>query len=83
MASIAIATRLERLPALVSSSNISLAEIISALSFALDLTEGAMPGHALRTCVLGMRLGEAQFLPPARMSNLYYALLLKDVTPHP
>ncbi|MGP8251919.1 MAG: HD-GYP domain-containing protein [Terracidiphilus sp.] len=79
MASIAIATRLERLPALVSSSNISLAEIISALSFALDLTEGAMPGHALRTCVLGMRLGEAQFLPPARMSNLYYALLLKDV----
>src|SRR5580704_5926586 len=38
-----------------------------------------MPGHALRSCVLGMRLGEALFLPAARMSNLYYGLLLKDV----
>ncbi len=38
-----------------------------------------MPGHALRSCVLGMRLGQALFLPAARMSNLYYGLLLKDV----
>lgn len=38
-----------------------------------------MPGHALRSCVLGMRLGEALYLPAARMGNLYYALLLKDV----
>ena len=35
----------------------SLPEILSALSFALDLTEGAVPGHALRSCLLGMRLG--------------------------
>ena len=35
----------------------SLPEILSALSFALDLTEGAVPGHALRCCLLGMRLG--------------------------
>ena len=66
-------------PYLVASNHISLAEIISAFSFALDLTEGAMPGHALRTCVLGMRLGEALFLPAQRMNNLYYGLLLKDV----
>lgn len=80
MASLAVTTIFEQQqPYLVSSNRISLAEIISALSFALDLTEGAMPGHALRTCVLGMRLGEALFLPPARMSNLYYGLLLKDV----
>jgi len=79
LASVAITTAFERHPFVVSSSNISLAEIISALSFALDLTDGAMPGHALRTCVLGMRLGEGLFLPAARMSNLYYALLLKDV----
>ncbi len=79
MATIAIATRIERIPELVSSSNISLAEIISALSFALDLTEGAVPGHALRTCVLGMRLGESMFLPSSFMNSLYYALLLKDV----
>ncbi len=36
-----------------------LSEIISALSFAIDLTEGAVPGHALRTCVLGMRIAPA------------------------
>jgi putative nucleotidyltransferase with HDIG domain len=79
LASVAVTTRFEQQPYLVSSSHISLAEIISAFSFALDLTEGAMPGHALRTCVLGMRLGQALYLPASRMSNLYYALLLKDV----
>jgi putative nucleotidyltransferase with HDIG domain len=79
LASVAVTTRFEQQPYLVSSSHISLAEIISAFSFALDLIEGAMPGHALRTCVLGMRLGEALYLPASRMSNLYYALLLKDV----
>lgn len=79
MASLAVSTRFEQQSYVASSNHISLAEIISALSFALDLTEGAMPGHALRSCVLGMRLGEALFLPAARMSNLYYGLLLKDV----
>ena len=60
-------------------SGISLAEILSALSFALDLTEGAVPGHALRSCLLGMRLGREIGLSPAELANLYYALLLKDV----
>lgn len=80
MATVAIASRFEpQQPYLVSLNHISLAEIISALSFALDLTEGAMPGHALRSCALGTRLGEALNLPASRMSILYYALLLKDV----
>jgi len=61
------------------SGAISLAEILSALSFALDLTEGAIPGHALRSCLLGMRLGHELGLDSARMASLYYALLLKDV----
>jgi putative nucleotidyltransferase with HDIG domain len=61
------------------SNAISLAEILSALSFALDLTEGAVPGHALRSCLLGMRLGEELGLGTAQMADLYYALLLKDV----
>ena len=30
---------------------VTLAEILSALSFALDITEGARPGHSLRTCL--------------------------------
>lgn len=62
-----------------NNMNISLAEILSALSFALDLTEGAVPGHALRSCVLGMRLAHALGLPSEQLANLYYALLLKDV----
>ena len=62
-----------------SKTSVSLSEIISALSFALDLTEGAVSGHALRTCLLGMHIAdEAQLSSDARR-RLYYALLLKDV----
>ena len=57
----------------------SLAEIISALSFALDLTEGAVPGHALRCCLLGMRLGAELGFSDCELADLYPALLLKDV----
>jgi putative nucleotidyltransferase with HDIG domain len=57
----------------------SLAEIISALSFALDLTEGAVPGHALRCCLLGMRLGRALGFSDLELADLYHASLLKDV----
>jgi putative nucleotidyltransferase with HDIG domain len=61
------------------SSVIHMPELISALSFALDLTEGAVAGHALRSCVLGMRLANRAGLPQEELSGLYYALLLKDV----
>jgi len=57
----------------------SLAEIISALSFALDLTEGAVPGHALRCCLLGMRLGRELGFSDAMLADLYHALLMKDI----
>ncbi len=58
---------------------VSLSEIVSALTFALDLTEGAVPGHALRSCLLGMRLGDALGISGSLRTNLYYALQLKDV----
>ena len=61
------------------SLSVSLAETISALSFALDLTEDAVPGHALRTCLIGMRIATALQLNSDECSNLYYALLLKNV----
>ena len=61
-----------------SSGSISLSEVISALSFALDLTEGAVPGHALRSCLLGMRIAAEAGLPTDQLEPLYYALLLKD-----
>jgi putative nucleotidyltransferase with HDIG domain len=59
--------------------SISLSEIISALSYALDLTEGAVHGHALRSCLLGMRIAADAKLPSAQTSGLYFALLLKDI----
>ena len=58
---------------------ITFSEIISALSFAIDLTEHAVPGHALRSCLLGMRMGRALGLPSRELASLYYASLLKDV----
>lgn len=62
-----------------SSVRIPMHEIISALSFALDLTEGAVPGHAVRTCLYGMRIAEELGLSASDRSDLYYALLLKDI----
>jgi hypothetical protein len=35
------------------------ARILASLSTALDLTEGQVPGHALRTCYLATRLADA------------------------
>jgi len=59
--------------------SISLSEVISALSFAIDLTEGAVHGHALRSCLLGMRIADEAKLTSEEKSSLYYALLLKDI----
>jgi len=52
--------------------------VLSALSYALDLTEGQAPGHTLRSCIIGMRLGDEIGLDAESRSALYYALLLKD-----
>ena len=62
-----------------SEGAVSLSEVISALTFALDLTDGAVAGHSLRTCLIGMRLAEAFHVPAAELTSLYYALLLKDI----
>jgi len=55
-----------------------LSEVLSALSHALDITEGQPRGHAERTCVIGMRLGTQIGLHEQDLSSLFYALLLKD-----
>ena len=57
---------------------VSLSEVLSALSYALDLTEGAPAGHTTRTCLIGMRIAEEAGIGPAERSALYYAILLKD-----
>jgi HD-GYP domain-containing protein (c-di-GMP phosphodiesterase class II) len=62
----------------VSAGQIPLSKVIGALSYALDITEGEPPGHAARTCIIGMRLADAIGLDAEARSNLFYALLLKD-----
>jgi putative nucleotidyltransferase with HDIG domain len=60
------------------TARVSLSEVLSALSYALDLTEGATPGHTMRTCLIGMRIAEEAGVDMTQRSALYYALLLKD-----
>lgn len=55
-----------------------LSEVLSALSHALDITEGQPRGHAERSCLIGMRLTTALGLDNASRSSVFYALLLKD-----
>jgi putative nucleotidyltransferase with HDIG domain len=51
---------------------------MGGLSYALDLTEGEPPGHAVRSCVIGMRIADELGLGATTRSHLFYALLMKD-----
>lgn len=59
--------------------NIQLGDIVRAFSYALDLTEGQPAGHCVRSCWIGSNIGRALGLSPAEFTDLYYALLLKDL----
>ena len=59
-------------------ARISLADVLSALSCALDLTEGQPAGHAVRSCVIGMHIAREIGLPIEAQRDLYYASLMKD-----
>nr|WP_314258574.1 HD domain-containing phosphohydrolase [uncultured Devosia sp.] len=58
---------------------IHLSDVVGALSYALDITEGQPVGHSLRCCWLGMHLGRRIGLSQGQLSDLYYTLLLKDI----
>jgi HD-GYP domain-containing protein (c-di-GMP phosphodiesterase class II) len=58
---------------------LQLAELISALSHALDITEGQPPGHCVRCCWIGMHIGRQIGLDDDQLWDLYYTLLLKDL----
>ena len=49
-----------------------------ALSHALDLTEGQLPGHALRTAFIAMRVADAMQMSEGDRATLFYAAFLKD-----
>lgn len=59
--------------------NLKLSELMSALSYALDITEGQPEGHCIRCCWIGMNIGKKIGLPVEQLWQLYYVLLLKDL----
>jgi putative nucleotidyltransferase with HDIG domain len=58
---------------------VTLSEVLGALSYALDITEGQPIGHSLRACWIGMHIGKRIGLGDEALSDLYYTLLLKDI----
>ncbi|WP_315127565.1 HD-GYP domain-containing protein [Comamonas antarctica] len=56
-----------------------LSELISALSHALDITEGQPEGHCSRCCWIGMQVGRRIGMSEDELWGLYYTLLLKDL----
>jgi hypothetical protein len=66
-------------PSLAPVREIRLAELLGALSHALDVTEGQPAGHCVRCCWIGVRIGQEAGLDAQEISDLYYTLLLKDL----
>src|SRR5574343_398160 len=64
---------------LSATADLKLSELISALSHALDITEGQPEGHCVRCCWIGMHIGRRIGLADDELWNLYYTLLLKDL----
>jgi putative nucleotidyltransferase with HDIG domain len=62
-----------------STSLVRLSQVVSALSYALDLTEGLPEGHSVRSCLIGMRIAREIGMNATERSDLFYALLLKDL----
>ena len=58
---------------------IRLAELLSALSHALDMTEGQPQGHCVRCCWIGLMIAEELNLDEHQTWELYYTILLKDL----
>ena len=64
---------------LSTDQSVSLAEIVGAFSYALDITEGQPAGHGVRSCWIGSHIGVAIGLSAQDRDDLYYTLLLKDL----
>lgn len=56
-----------------------LSEVIGSFSYALDMAEGLTPGHSLRCCWLGSKMGQLLALEAEDLWDLYFVLLLKDI----
>jgi HD-GYP domain-containing protein (c-di-GMP phosphodiesterase class II) len=58
---------------------VRLSELMSAFSYALDLTEGQPEGHCMRACWVGVHIGRQIGLSAMQLRELYYTILLKDL----
>lgn len=56
----------------------SKAQILAALSKALDLVEGQPDGHAVRTCAIALKMGRIYGLSERELSDLFFVAILKD-----
>ena len=61
------------------NQKLRLAEVLSALTYALDITEGQPQGHSVRCCWIGLLIAEELKLGDQQTWELYYTLLLKDL----
>lgn len=61
-----------------NGATVRLSEVLSALSFILDVVEGQPEGHCIRACFIGMSVAGRLGLSEEDRSALFYALLLKD-----
>ncbi len=61
------------------NQKLRLAEVLSALTYALDITEGQPQGHSVRCCWIGLLIAEELKLNDQQTWELYYTLLLKDL----
>jgi HD-GYP domain-containing protein (c-di-GMP phosphodiesterase class II) len=63
---------------LLRREEVPTSRLLAALSTALDLTEGQLPGHALRTAYLATRVAQAMRLSDDDQATVFYASFLKD-----
>ncbi|NNE88465.1 MAG: HD domain-containing protein [Silicimonas sp.] len=60
-------------------SDLHMGEVLSALSHALDLTEGQPPGHCMRVAYIGTAIGAELGIADEQATDLFYTLMLKDL----
>jgi HD-GYP domain-containing protein (c-di-GMP phosphodiesterase class II)/DNA-binding CsgD family transcriptional regulator len=65
-----------------SSGGVRLAELVAVLSLGADLGMGQPMEHALRQCLIALRLGESLGLEEGERANLYYVSLIAWVGCH-
>ncbi|MFD2205459.1 HD-GYP domain-containing protein [Kiloniella antarctica] len=66
-------------PNFLNTETVHLSELVSAISTALDMTEGQPIGHCVRSCWIGIHIGQEIGMSEEDLSELYYMILLKDL----